>query len=164
MESMNHEPCPSGATRVYSILLNSMKSSQLNFHKWIRKYSSNESLTRVESTGTSSLSFPPYIRSKGFVNRPRAARREPTREIIIIMTRYKGADVSWRKSEHINEMLSLMFHASHLVAQVKHCPGRVIHERSSPNGLSSATFAPDRLTVVTYDLASASRPIRANMA
>ena len=55
MESMNHEPCPSGATRVYSIWLNSMKSSQLNFHKWIRKYSSNESLTRVESTGASSL-------------------------------------------------------------------------------------------------------------
>ena len=28
----------------------------------------------------------PYIRSKGLANRPRAARRAPTLEIIIIMT------------------------------------------------------------------------------
>ena len=44
------------------------------------------------STMEINISLPPYIRSKGFVNRPRAARREPMREIIIIMTRYKGAD------------------------------------------------------------------------
>ena len=45
-------------------------------------------------TVDANVTFPPYIRSKCFLNRPRAARRAPTREIIIIMTRCEGADVT----------------------------------------------------------------------
>ena len=62
-----------------------------SFEKLGKAHRISKALRKTLQGGRGRLSFPPYIRSKGLVNRPRAARHAPTPEIIIIMTRYKGA-------------------------------------------------------------------------